>query len=327
MSEQKTDIENRMEIIYLYDAKDCDPNGDPFTGEPRYDESCQKVMVSDVRLKRYIRDYIDRFYSDEEDDNVDVSEKNKIIFYSSLGETETVGQRRDSLADFVKRDDSDDILKKCIDIRLFGCVLAEKGENINLTGTVQFKNLNRSINKVELQAMQNTSVMKTGEEKTQGAMAMTTIVPYALISAIGYVNSKTAESNHTKIEDINLMLKSLWNQVNIMNTRSKTGQTSRLLLLIEYVDGISKISDLENSIELKEEKKDNLDYRDFNEIESDLNFEPLLTKIKENNSLVSSVKFYVDPTGNYDNLEKFIKSLKDIEDIKVEKIDLLDDQK
>lgn len=317
---EKTDIEKRKEILFLYDAKDCDPNGDPFTGEPRYDEASQKVMVSDVRLKRYIRDYIDEFESDENDD--DVQDKSKIVFYSSLGDTQTVGGRRTSLKDMVDKDDSDDLLEKCIDIRLFGCVLAEEGNNIDLTGAVQFKNLNRSINKVELDVFQNTSVMKSGEEKTQGAIATASIVPYAFISAIGYINPKTAESNITKQKDVELMLKALWNKINIINTRSKTGQTSRLLLLIEYQDGISKISDLEHKIQLKEECRDNFDYRSFEEIEKDLNFTPLANVLVENKDLISKIKYYSDPTGEYGNINSFIENIES-KGIETEKIDYI----
>jgi CRISPR-associated protein Csh2 len=324
MSEKKTDIENREEILFIYDAKDCDPNGDPFTGEPRYDEAVQKVMVSDVRIKRYIRDYIDQHYSDENDDSIPNNDKNKIVFYSSLGETQTVGARRDSLADIVEKNNEDDIKQTFIDIRLFGCVLAEKGENINLTGAVQFKNLNRSLNKVELEIFQNTSVMKSKEEHEQGAIATASIVPYALISIMGYVNPKTAESNLTTKKDIKLMLKSLWDQVNIVNTRSKTGQTSRLLIVLEYKDAISKISDFENIVKLKEEEKNNLNYRSFEEIEKDIDYGNFLERMKDNENIIYKIKYHVDKSIESRNTTEFIENLKGLAsetDIAVEEID------
>lgn len=326
MSEKSTNIENRKEILFLYDAKDCDPNGDPFTGEPRYDEAVQKVMVSDVRIKRYIRDYIDHHYSDENDEKIPEKDKNRIVFYSSLGDTQTVGGRRDSLADIVEKNSVDDIKQKCIDIRLFGCVLAEKGDNINLTGTVQFKNLNRSLNKVELEILQNTSIMKSKEEHEQGAIATASIVPYALISIIGYVNPKTAESNLTKEKDIKLMLKSLWDQINIVNTRSKTGQTSRLLIILEYEDAISKVSDFENSIKLKEEKKNNLKYRTFEEIEKDIDYDNFIKRMKDNERIISKIKYHFDESIECKNTKDFIKDLKELGSKKeinfiVEKID------
>jgi len=311
-----SDIENRSEILFLYDAKDCDPNGDPFTGEPRFDEDTQKAMVSDVRLKRYIRDYIDKFESDEEKDKKD---KSKIVFYSSLGETQTVGGRRESLSDMLDKDDPNDLLNKCIDIRLFGCVLAEKGSNVDLTGAVQFKNMNRSINKVELKPLQNTSVMKTGEDKEQGAIATSSQVPYALFSTVGYVNPKTAEINGTKQKDLELMFKALWNQINLINTRSKTGQTSRLLLKINYGDAISKISDVETLIKLKD-GDDGTNYRNFEDIENDLDFSQFVNIVKENKDRLDSIEYEIDDTHEYENINEFINQLKKINGLEVKKI-------
>ncbi|PTD94871.1 type I-B CRISPR-associated protein Cas7/Csh2 [archaeon SCG-AAA382B04] len=311
----ETDMDNRSEILFLYDAKDCDPNGDPFTGEPRFDENTQKAMVSDVRLKRYIRDYIDEYKSDE---GSDTGDKSKIVFYSSKGDIQTVGQRRESLSEIVDKDDPKDLLEKCIDIRLFGCVLAEEGNNIDLTGTAQFKNMNRSINKVELKPLQNTSVMKSGEEKTQGTIATNSQVPYALFSAIGYVNPKTAEINGTKQQDIYLMLEALWNKINLINTRSKAGQTSRLMLKINYSDGISKMSDIEKLVKVDSSKEQ--DYREFSEIEKTLDFTPLLKAIKKNTDKLDSIEYKIDETQDYENTLEFIDKLKDIDGVSIEKL-------
>lgn len=302
---QDTDIENRSELLFLYDAKDCDPNGDPFTGEPRYDEHTQKVMVSDVRLKRYIRDYIDEHASDESDEG----EKSKVVFYSSLGETQTVKSRKKNLKDFIDEENPiESILSVCVDIRLFGCVLAIEGDNVSLTGTVQFKNMNRSLNKVELKPLQNTSVMKSAEEKTQGAIATSSQVPYALISAVGYINPETARYNGTKNKDIYLMMEALWNQVNLVNTRSKAGQTSRAMFKINYSNPVSKISDIENLICL-EPTKGETDYRNFGEIESDLDFSEMVDVLSKNNEIIDSVEYRIDESREYKDLRGFLKSL------------------
>ena len=49
-------IQHKSEILFLYDSTYSIPNGDPFTGEQRYDEETKKILVSDVRIKRYVRD-------------------------------------------------------------------------------------------------------------------------------------------------------------------------------------------------------------------------------------------------------------------------------
>lgn len=302
---QSSDIENRSEILFLYDAKDCDPNGDPFTGEPRFDEDTQQVMVSDVRLKRYIRDYIDKYKSDE---NTGSEEPENVVFYSSLGETQTVDGRKKNLKEFIDEESAKaSILNACVDIRLFGCVLAIEGNNVDLTGTVQFKNMNRSLNKVDLKPLQNTSVMKSSEEKTQGAIATSSQVPYAIISAIGYINPKTAEFIGTRTEDIDLMLEALWNQVNLINTRSKAGQTSRALFKINYSDAISKISDVESLIDLKNSKSN---YRNFREVEPNLNFDRMIAALERNKDKVGSLEYKLDDSAEYKNIKSFLEEVK-----------------
>ena len=55
-------VSNRAEIVFLFDATDANPNGDPLTEEnrPRVDEASQQAFVTDVRIKRTIRDYLDQ---------------------------------------------------------------------------------------------------------------------------------------------------------------------------------------------------------------------------------------------------------------------------
>lgn len=49
----------KSEILFLYETSYNVPNGDPFTGEQRYDDETKKILVSDVRIKRFIRTYLE----------------------------------------------------------------------------------------------------------------------------------------------------------------------------------------------------------------------------------------------------------------------------
>jgi len=63
----------KSEILFLYETSYNIPNGDPFTGEQRYDEETMKILVSDVRIKRFIRTYLE----DVKNLSIYVSEKNR----------------------------------------------------------------------------------------------------------------------------------------------------------------------------------------------------------------------------------------------------------
>ncbi len=281
---------NKREFIFLYDAKDCVPNGDPFTGEQRYDEDVQMALVSDVRLKRYIRDFIDFNYEDE------------IIFYSDKEGKETTGTRAMELScekekgkgTFDEVKNLNTLKEKCIDVRLFGTVVAGKtGQyNTQATGAVQFKLFNRTLNKVFLPTTQNTTIMKSGDDKTQGSMATFSYLPYGLFSCIGYFNPTTAEENKVKEDDLEKMKIALWNEINTKNTRSKTGQQSRLFIEIEYNDDYYKIPDIEYAISLKDEKK--FKYRKFDDIKDDLDFFKLEEFLNTSKDLIDSINIYID---------------------------------
>ena len=274
---------NKREFLFLYDAKDCVPNGDPFTGEQRFDEEAQVALVSDVRLKRYIRDFIDEKYDDE------------IIFYSDKSGKKTTGTRAVEISPVKdKIDNLKDLKEKCIDVRLFGTVVAGKSGQYNTqaTGAVQFKLFNRSLNKVVLPTTQNTSIMPSKDGNEQGSISTYSFLPYGLFSCVGYFNPTTAEGNGVKEEDLEKMKIALWNEINIKNTRSKTGQQSRLFIEIEYNDDFYKIPDIEYSIKLKNEKK--FKYREFEDIKEDLDFSKFEEFLNASSELIDNVKIYID---------------------------------
>ncbi len=285
---------NKREFLFLYDAKDCIPNGDPFTGEQRYDEDTQTALVSDVRLKRYIRDFID----DNENDEKWLNKETDKVFYSDKYSKKTTGMRASEVSPKEEgKDNLEDLKKQCIDVRLFGTVVAgnkKKADEYNTqaTGAVQFKMFNRTLNKVFLPTTQNTTIMVSKEGKQQGSMATFSYLPYGLFAFVGYFNPTTAIENNMTLEDLEKMKIALWNEINTKNTRSKTGQQSRLLIEIEYNDDYYKIPDIEYSIRLNNEQK--FKYRKFDDIKDDLTFEKLEEFLNKSEDLIENIKVYID---------------------------------
>ena len=300
---------NKREFLFLYDAKDCIPNGDPFTGEQRYDEDTQTALVSDVRLKRYIRDFID-YNSGKEwlDENRDK------IFYSDKSGKKTTGSRASEISPKKKNiDNLEDLKNKCIDVRLFGVVVAgdkqKKEYNTQLTGAVQFKIFNRTLNKVFLPTTQNTSIMLSSKNNEQGAIATFSYLPYGLFSCIGYFNPNIGKENGVTEDDLDKMKIALWNEINTKNTRSKNSQQSRLMIEIEYIDDYYKIPDIEYSIGLKNEKK--FKYRKFDDIKGDLDFSKLEKFLNNSKDFIKMVKIYIDKFSFNKDFLKVDKELKE----------------
>ncbi|MGH2459340.1 MAG: type I-B CRISPR-associated protein Cas7/Csh2 [Chloroflexota bacterium] len=225
------DVTQRSEILFLYDVTDSNPNGDPLDeNKPRIDEETNHNIVTDVRLKRTVRDYlatrpgIEIFVQGERKENGDLKTKDERL--ASFGGAE-------------------DLLKRCIDLRLFGATIAIKERRVTFTGPVQFK-LGRSLNRVDLTFIKGTTVMPSGEGKAQGTMTEEYRLPYSLIAFYGIVNENAARLNQQVAlnedirlseGDVDLLLEGLWNGTANLISRSKFGQRPRLLLRVRYRSG------------------------------------------------------------------------------------------
>jgi CRISPR-associated protein Csh2 len=271
------------------------PNGDPFTGEQRYDDETKRVLVSDVRIKRFIRDYFHENGKDIYVGNPDPDNKM------------TGGQRFKML--FEKRADKNttarDFALSLIDVRLFGAVIPiqqdkakkkteEEGENVkafNLTGAVQFAMLNPSLNTTDLRIHQNTSTLISDEKNKQGAIGTTTVVPYSVNQIHGWINPFSAKHTGLTDEDIVEMFKALWESVNNANTRTKSNQNSLLLIHIVYAEPNKKLYGVDRLIKLVSEKRDE-QIRSSDDYQLDFS---ALTEIADSDK-ISAVSFYTEKT-------------------------------
>lgn len=249
MSEANGTISDKSEILFIYDSIYSIPNGDPFTGEQRYDEETKNVLVSDVRIKRFIRDFLlaenERSDADHEIYVKSVEAEGKGS--SSAKRVEQLQQKYEDIAS-----DGKALLRKCIDVRLFGAVSTAKDDmSVNLTGPVQFALLNPSLNRVDLRMHQNTSVFKSDVSKQRGAIGTTSVVPYSVMQVHGWVNPFSASKTNLTDGDLSLMFETLWDSVNNANTRSKSNQSSLLLLNIVYADPRDKLYRVDEYIDIE----------------------------------------------------------------------------
>ncbi|MFT6319781.1 MAG: CRISPR-associated protein Csh2, partial [Granulosicoccus sp.] len=207
-------INHKSEILFLYETSYNMPNGDPFTGEQRYDEETKKILVSDVRMKRFVRDYLasegETIYVVGDKSHAEGKESGSASRLRTL-QTETFKEETKAKTEAAKKDKKSAfspalfVMKKCIDVRLFGGISTTKGDAVNLTGAVQFRLLNASLNEVNMRMHQNTSVFSSSAEKSQGAIGTTTLVPYSLLQIHGWVNPKVAELTGMTNNDLKSM--------------------------------------------------------------------------------------------------------------------------
>jgi len=264
----KKDKVEKSEILFLFESSYNIPNGDPFTGEQRYDEETKKILVSDVRMKRYVRDYLldndKNIYVVNDKSFAEGKESGSASRIKSLQnkfETELKSAEAKAKKEKLKFSPALFVMKKCIDVRLFGGIATGIGDAVNLTGAIQFSLLNPSLNKSNLRMHQITTVFSSSAEKGQGSIGTTTLVPYAVNQIHGWVNPKVAENTGMSNDDLKLMFEGLWYGTSgegSSHSRSKVGQNSLLLLEIVYVVNNKKVYGIDKLIKLtpKGGKKD-----------------------------------------------------------------------
>lgn len=276
-------VKNRSEIIFLYDIENANPNGDPMDeNRPRIDEETEINIVTDVRLKRTIRDYLYKFLNEE------------IFIIEEINADGTQKTREDRLKDLKieSKEDGIKLLEKYVDLRLFGATIAVKNMPLTWIGPVQFK-FGKSLHKVEPKTIKGTSVMPSKENVTRGTFIETQILPYSLISFYGIINENAAKSTGLTETDVDLLMNGIWNGTKNIITRSKIGQMPRLLLRVIYKEDNFHIGDLDKKIKLV--LAEDIEEKSLRNIsEAELNISELVETINSNKDKIERVEFEVN---------------------------------
>lgn len=291
----------KSEILFLYETSYNIPNGDPFTGEQRYDEETKKILVSDVRIKRFIRTYLE----DVKNLSIYVSEKTGAGKTDSKNVLKWLAENRNEK----QSNDIGEILKQQIDVRLFGGISTLTDDetskimvsgnsctngHVQFTGPVQFALLNPSLNEVNLRMHQNTTHFTSNDSNAQGSIGTTTLVPYSVMQIHGWVNPKVAETTGLTSDDLKLMYEGLWYGTSGEGSsfsRSKVGQNSVLLVEIVYAESNKKIYGADRLISIKpqnEKKGETIRSMD----DYDFDFSKLIALQTDNR--IAKVRYYTE---------------------------------
>ena len=264
--------EHKKEILFYYESDHANPNGDPgFENMPRLVQD-GTILVTDVRIKRTIRDYAK---------NVLLPKETLFVERKKEGEAIKADERVEELG--IKLDKDDIIralLEKTFDVPLFGALVpirkkkdkkggsaenknqiglatddsnqlqseeSQVGRSAKLTGTVQF-GLGKSVNQPEILTPSITSAFQGAEttsKTTYGSIGKFSIVDYALIKVHGAINPmnlgdyyKDEELKKKFIEKESKLFECLWNGTNELITRSKWRQKSIFFIEVTYKSSI-----------------------------------------------------------------------------------------
>jgi len=274
----------QSEMLLLWDIENANPNGDILRDNaPRYDDIAHKALVSDVRIKRTIRD--DLF-----------NRKNKEIFVRETAHAEGgINDGKTRVEDVGGTENViDTIIDKCIDVRAFGGVFPVEKKSYNLTGSIQFK-MSKSLHQVsEPTYIKGTGAFASKPKAENKTFREEYILPYALFGTYGVINALNCDNTKLTDSDVKEIIDSLWKGTKNLITRSKMGQLPRFLLKITYNEDGFFIGELDNRVSLTIKVASENEIRGAQDYELDLSkITGLLDKYQNK---IEKIEYIVDDT-------------------------------
>ncbi len=240
-------IQNRYEFVYFFDVTNGNPNGDPDAGNmPRLDPESSRGLVTDVCLKRKIRNYIE--ITEENQPGYDIYVKEKSILnlqnkkaYDALGiKPESKKLPKDEAK---ARELTQWMCANFFDVRTFGAVMTTEVNSGQVRGPVQIA-FAQSIDPIIPLEVSITRMAVTSEkesEKQDGGnrtMGRKHIVPYGLYRVHGFISAKLAERTGFSDADVEKIWQALANMFEHDRSAARGEMTARKLIIFKHADAL-----------------------------------------------------------------------------------------
>ncbi|WP_289007119.1 type I-C CRISPR-associated protein Cas7/Csd2 [uncultured Parabacteroides sp.] len=242
----ETAIKNRYDFVYLFDVQDGNPNGDPDAGNlPRVDSETGEGLVSDVCLKRKVRNFIQIVKDCEKP--YDIFIKEKAILNNQIAEA----HKQEDVKAKEKGDKTEAarqwMCRNFYDIRTFGAVLST-GENAGqVRGPIQFTfarsidpivTAEHSITRMAV-ATEDEAKKQSGDNRTMGRKYT---VPYGLYKANGFISAHLATQTGFNEDDLNLFWESLKNMFDHDHSAARGMMNARKLIVFKHSSALGNAS-------------------------------------------------------------------------------------
>lgn len=233
------ELNNRIDFVYIFDVKDGNPNGDPDAGNlPRVDAETGMGLVTDVCLKRKVRNYVQEAKGLSEGYDIFIKEKavlNNLI--DEAHESDAVKNVKDTKD---KTSAARDVMcKKYYDIRTFGAVMSTGKNAGQVRGPIQFT-FARSVDPIVTSehsitrmavATEKEAEKQGGDNRTMGRKAT---IPYGLYVCHGFVSANLAKQTGFSQEDLDLFWKALKNMFDVDRSAARGLMSAQKLIVFKH---------------------------------------------------------------------------------------------
>ena len=231
-----SEINNRIDFIYIFDVQDGNPNGDPDAGNlPRIDAETGMGLVTDVCLKRKVRNYVQVAKGLSE--GYDIFIKEKAILNREIDKAhddEEVKKAKDKTAAARLF-----MCKNYYDIRTFGAVMSTGKNAGQVRGPIQFTfarsvdpiaTAEHSITRMAV-ATENEAEKQNGDNRTMGRKAT---VPYGLYVCHGFISASLAKQTGFSEEDLQLFFEALKNMFDVDRSAARGLMSAQKLIVFRH---------------------------------------------------------------------------------------------
>ncbi len=249
-------LSNRYEFVVLFDVTNGNPNGDPDAGNmPRLDPETNKGLVSDVSLKRKLRNYIELAKGDAQGFGIYVregsilNEQHRKAYAALRPDNDKVAKEKS-----LNPQNDDEAIKlrmfmcdNFFDVRTFGAVMSTGINCGQVRGPVQFS-FAQSIEPIVPQEITITRMAATNEaekkaqiegsddnQRTENrTMGRKHIVPYGLYRAHGFISAKLSERTGFSENDLNVLLEAVENMFEHDRSAARGEMAVRRLIVFKH---------------------------------------------------------------------------------------------
>ncbi|MGH7772328.1 MAG: type I-C CRISPR-associated protein Cas7/Csd2 [Candidatus Binatia bacterium] len=253
-----TDHARRHDFVLLFDVSDGNPNGDPDAGNlPRVDPETMQGLVTDVCLKRKVRNWVDVTRGEQSSTKIYV--QNKGIALNDLHQRAYDDLKIKSTGSKQKREDVQKtrgwMCKNFYDIRLFGAVMTTDVNCGQVRGPVQMTfarsidpvvPLDLSITRIAVTRPQDASVVEGDDGEGEGGktteMGRKALLPYGLYRSFGFVNPHFAKDTGLATDDLAIFWEALQRMWDLDRSASRGFMTIRGLYVFTHEDSVGNAS-------------------------------------------------------------------------------------
>lgn len=233
-----SELKNRIDFVYIFDVQDGNPNGDPDAGNlPRVDAETSRGIVTDVCLKRKVRNYVQLSKNCTQGYDIFIKEKavlNTLIDASHEDETVKAADAKSKTAAA-----RDVMCSKYYDIRTFGAVMSTGKNAGQVRGPIQFTfarsvdpivPAEHSITRMAV-ATEKEAEKQNGDNRTMGRKAT---IPYGLYVCHGFVSANLAKQTGFSEEDFTLFIDALKGMFDCDRSAARGLMSAQKLILFRH---------------------------------------------------------------------------------------------